>query len=86
MNYLFVFQMGKPKKDKASYPLTRHRTLAFHICGNVLCSYKRNIDKRAENMSPLKLLRYLSLLYQVACVLWKVKCYGAWRLSDALDG
>lgn len=41
---------------------------------------------RAEDVFPLKLLGYLSLLYQVACVLLKVKCYRARRLSDALDG
>lgn len=30
------FQLGKPKKDKTSYPLTRYRTLPFHVSGNVI--------------------------------------------------
>lgn len=32
------FQLGKPKKDKSSHPLTRYRTLPFHASGNVICT------------------------------------------------
>lgn len=32
------FQLGKPKKHKTSYPLTRYRTLPFHVSGNVICT------------------------------------------------
>lgn len=63
-----LFPMGKPKKDKYNYLLTRHRTLPFHIWGNVLRSYKRNIDMKAENMSPLKLLEYLSVSVIPGCM------------------